>query len=133
MKRLTSEIIETLKDVSEKETKIRTGMVIPSYETRSYEELEKWYRACAEKLFEYENLEENGMFPCKEKFYNELLDYRKAEKILVEDDKNRNVWYISNGEIYEMQGNTVLLLIKRGIHKFYDTYQEAKKALNGNK
>ena len=76
-------------------------------------------------------LEQSVKLPCKERFYKELLDYRKAEKILVESDKNRGVWYIYDGKIYKMQGNTVLLLIQKGIHTFYDTYKDAKDYLKG--
>lgn len=60
----------------------------------------------------------------------ELMFYRKAIKILKESDRERKVWYISpDGEIGVMYGNTVILLLNHGIYKFYDTYEEAKRAI----
>ena len=59
----------------------------------------------------------------------ELMYYRKAIKILKEDDSSREVWYVGeNGKTYCMRGNTVILALQQGIYRFYDTCEEAEKS-----
>ena len=46
----------------------------------------------------------------------ELMYYRKAIKLLKEDDSSREVWYVGeNGKTYCMRGNTIILALQQGI------------------
>ena len=57
----------------------------------------------------------------------ELMYYRKAIKLLKEDDSSREVWFIGeNGKTYCMYGNTLILALQQGIYRFYDTCEEAE-------
>lgn len=59
----------------------------------------------------------------------ELMYYRKAIKLLKEDDSSREVWFIGeNGKTYCMYGNTLILALQQGIYRFYDTCEEAERS-----
>ena len=87
------------------------------------------YQKCFNKLAHYEDMEEQCGNMINTENIKELLYYRKAIKLLKEDDSSREVWYVGeNGKTYCMRGNTVILALQRGIYRFYDTCEEAEKS-----
>ena len=86
------------------------------------------YQKCFNKLAHYEDMEEQRGNMINTENIKELLYYRKAIKILKEDDSSREVWYVGeNSKIYCMRGNTAILALQQGIYRFYDTYDKLKE------